>query len=368
MTYALAWRTPNEVFMAADSAMTTRGENITPMTQESSFGEGHFVDDQRSVVVEERVVKLFLRNNVAITFAGSYRLAINIITSIYDHLGSEMSPRAALEAALFTHRFPQGETVQLAIGYFDTQPRLISFNSNGDLLIREDEQIVQIGNPLPVHRNLSENWIRDVAYEADAEAGMRLSALLGVFQSYTIFSPQMERGIGGSFSGLYVDSQGGRWQPDILFIEYGSERGKIVSTCFRHNCLVVNSPTIGQSRCLMSYTLPADMRLLLGQTQKAIEKGRKLRLNAEYEYVVIFHAGKVNITLIEMQRNRKHTLIWLQPLTEERRSGLQLTIFPALKKILNRTEPGLFVAHFAKSKVKSIPEHIIDRSEINENT
>ncbi len=361
MTYALAWKSDSEVFLAADTALTSPPDPLNFHVVESSFGQAHVLNEQEDARVEERVVKLFLRKNIGITFAGSYGLAIRVATSFYERIDQGDIPREALNWALFANPFPQGRTLQMVVAYHDGTPRLIAFNANHDSQISENEEIVQIGNPLPIHRQLTETWIRDVLSKIPDKPEWALSALLGIFQSYNLFSPQMERGIGGAFCGLLIDGNGGRWQPDILFIEYGGATEKHVSTCFRHDCLVINSPTIGRSRCMCSFLPPQTQAFMYEQAQKAVAKGKRLNRNEEYEYIVFLGVESVTVTLIEMRRNTKHALVWLKHFKGEGGEGTQLHIFPALREIISRTETGLTVIQFVESKIKNIPENRIVR-------
>lgn len=365
MTYALGWKSDSEVFLAADTALTSPIDAMGFHTVESSFGQEHVLNDQEEERVEERVVKLFLRNNIGITFAGSYALAIRVAASFYEKIEQEENPREALNWALFANPIPKGKDLQLVVAFHDGAPRLISFNVQHDGQIREDEQLVQIGNPLARHRQLTETWINDVILTAAGEPALNLSALLGILQSYNLFSPQMERGIGGAFCGLYIDQSGGKWQPDILFVEYGGAREKNVSTCFRHDCLVINSPTIGQSRCLCSFVPPQTQAYMYGQALKAVVKGKRLHRNEEYEYVVFLSVEHMTVTLIEMARHTKHALIWLKHIKDGAREGTQMSFFPGLREIASRTETGLTIIPYVEPNIKHIPDNRITRRDIS---
>ncbi len=365
MTYALAWKSESEAFLAADTALTSAPDPKTQNITQSSFGQDHVVNEEGKKV-EERVVKLFLKKNIGVVFAGNYSTALEIIGSFYEEIDRGKNPTDSLNEALFKNVIPSGKTVQLAIAYYDQGPKILSFNANHDFQIKEEERI-QIGNPLPIHRKLSEDWFKDINSKINGRPSLNLTAFLGVFQSYNLFSPQMERGIGGAFCGLYIDKSGGRWQPDILFIEYGGDAEKLVSTCFRHDCLVVSSPVIGQSRCLVSFLPSQTQAFLLGQAKKAVEKGKKLYKSAEFEYIVILGVKSVTVTVIEMRRNLKHVFIWLAHYVDRgrNRDGLKIAMFPKLKEIILNPESKLTVIDYIKSDVKEIPEEKILRKHIS---
>jgi len=364
MTYALAWKTKSEVFLAADTALTSVPDPRTAHVTESSFGQKHVSHERQDRKVEERILKLFLKKNIGLTFAGSYGLALRVVSSFFEEIDKNKSPREALDSALFINRIRDGESLQLVIGYFDDEPRILSFNMDGDFKVQEDARLVQIGNPLPVHKGLTNTWIADVSSKIIHNPEAHLSALLGIFQSYNLFSPQMERGIGGAFCGLYVDQTGGHWQPDILFMEYGGQREKHVSTCFRHDCLVINSPTIGQSRSFTNFLPPQTQDYAYAQARKAVVKGDRLHRRAEYEYIVMLAVETLTVTVIEMQRKLQHALIWLKHIANETGEGTRVSIFPKLRKIMSDTGTGLTVVSYIKPNIKSIPKDKITTRDI----
>ena len=356
MTYSLAWKTKHEVFLSADTAITTQrkiGENLTLNRLESSFGQAHVLDETEGKKVEESIVKILLKKNVGATFAGNFPLAIRVLTTFYKKLEDGLTVRESLNEAIFLNSpFPKEKTIQLAIGYYDKEPRLISFNATGAGEIREDETLVQLGSPSPEHKKLTEEWIPIIRNEILDNPNMQSAAMLGILQGYNLFSPQMKRGVGGAFCGLYIAKDGGKWQPDILFIEYTkSKQGKHVTTCFRHDCLVINSPVIAQSACLMTYLPPQSEDYNMGQTRKAIEKCERLYHKAEFQYAVVYNVDKINLTLVEMQRTNKHEFLWIESFKEaDGRTGKKITLFPELLAAIDRNEDGkLAIIPYMKS-------------------
>jgi|GEM_PF-3110907 hypothetical protein len=357
MTYASAWKTDKEVFLAADSAVTTTGETVDSLDVDtSSFGREHFLEVVEGRRVEERVVKIFSDNKLGVAFAGSYIHAHAIAKDIFAEIQSGKSPREALDVALFKNIIPQDRTVQLAMAYYDNGPKIINFNSREGNVIHDDQDLVQMGNPPEEFQRRAQNWIADIKNDGHI-SNEHLTLILGILQSYDLLNNIIEIGIGGAFTGLYVNESGLNWQPDILFIEYSGERDKHVGTCFRHDCLVISSPTIGQSRCFTSTFLPLDSSVLHGKVNKAIQKARKLKANAEYEYVVIMSHNNNSLTVIEMKRNKRHALLWLDTFEDGERTGISTAFFPKLKSLLNdERDNGLTYIQYRKPDIKSIPE------------
>lgn len=361
MTYALAWRTEKAVFLAADSALTTFGSDVAPDRSRSSFGEKHYKDSDRKV--EERMPKLLLRKNIGVTFAGNVSLAVQIIQTFHAEIDKGSLPKAALEWAVSIHHpHPTEQTVTLMIGYYsDHHPRLITFNSKGDHKIREDEILVQAGS-LPLrYRDFTEYSLAHILPETVFQPERHLASMLGIFQTYSMFDELMEHGVGGAFSGLFIEESGGRWQPDILFVQ----KDKLVGTCYREECFIVSSPTIGESRCLIAYLPPKTHAALQGQADRAIEQAKKVEEEACYDFIVIMNNAEKTLTLIEMQRNQRHALIWLQPFTKDGRTGTEVVYFPALQDIIQKNVFFKNIPYMLPT-MDSIPEDKITRRHVDQ--
>lgn len=367
MTYVIGWKSQNAVFLAADTALTSPPDRRTAHVTMSSFGQSHVAhNESEGLIVEERVLKLFLRRDIGLAFAGSYLLALRLAATFYESIESGANPRAALDAALFANRIQGDDVVQLAIAYHSDGPKLLSLNASArGADIVDDQDFVQLGNPLPIHRELTNKWVGDALQQIPHDSRTHLASLLGIFQSYNLFSPQMERGIGGAFCGLYVDETGGNWQPDILYVEYGGDSPKNVGICFRHNSLIINSPVIGQSRSFSNWLPPNETQsTAFTLAQKAVLKGKRLNRTAEYEYIAMIAVTNLTVTVIEMRRRLQHALIWLKYRKDEEGSGTQMTIFPQLRRLMEDTGKGLKVVSYAFPQIRRVPEQMVKRTKI----
>lgn len=360
MTYALGWRTEKAVFLAADSALTTRGSTDAPDRLRSSFGEAHYQDSSRRV--EERMPKLLLRKNIGVTFAGNVQLAVQIIQTFHAEIDKGSSPRDALQWAVgINNPQPIDRTVTIVVGYYANQhPHLLTFNSQDDHAIREDEVLVQAGSLHPDYKAFTEFSLAHILPGTVFEPERHLASMLGIFQTYSVFDQLMDQGVGGAFSGLLVDERGGRWQPDILF----ALGDKLISTCFREDCLLVGSPTIGESRCLIAYLPPKSNTELQRQASKAVEQGKKVQSEAQFDFVVMPNSEKKTLTLIEMQKKPKHAFLWLQPFTKNGRTGTSVAHFPELQDIQEREVFFNYIPYMAPV-METIPEDKIIHSHVN---
>ena len=160
----------------------------------------------------------------------------------------------------------------------------------------------------------------------------------------------MDKGIGGAFCGLYIGQDGGKWQPDILYTDYGIRQGNLVSTCFRHNCLVINSPIIGQSRCFVNNFLEISQDYTYQQALKALKKGMKIQSNAEFQYIVFMNFQNATLTLVEMKRQHKHELVWIKPFRDGSRTSTKMALFPKIQSIMKRDRTGLVIIPYKRAR------------------
>ena len=353
MTYALAWKSDSEVFLAADTALTTTSsEQLKLDLSISSFGQNNYLEEKKTRKTEEKIHKLFLKKNVGVTFAGNYRRALEVVESFYKKIDTGLSIIDSLKESLFLYPITASNNLQLIVGYYKNGPKILSFNAQNDFSIIEDQDIAQIGCPSETHKDLTEEWIDQTnnIFPIGNIAELRLTAILGILQSYNYFSPQMDRGIGGAFCGLYIGQDGGKWQPDILYTDYGIRQGKLVSTCFRHNCLVINSPTIGQSRCFVNNFLEISQDYAYQQALKAVKKGKKLQSNAEFQYIVFINFQNATLTLVEMKRQHKHELLRIKPFKDGFKTGTEIALFSKMQSIIKRDRPGLVIIPYKRAR------------------
>jgi hypothetical protein len=360
MTYVLAWKTDSGVFLAADSALTsTHLDSDRHSLKRSSFGEEHIFEADR--IVEERVLKLFLRNNIGVAIAGHYENAINIVKSFYENIAAGSLPRRALDDAVFQwYPSMRDGAVELAVAYFNDQPHLLYFNGHDAL--KDDGQVVHMGSAPPGYKQINESWLEDAPIQAGNHPDAQLAAMLGILQSHGVLNSTLQAGIGGAFAGLRVDRSGGHWQPDLLFIEDGTRR--FVSTCIRNDCMVINSTVLGESRCFLTFIPPREREFLMEQANRAIEEARDVKRSALYDYVFMMKTDVRSLTLIHMDKKLRHRLLWIVPFAVEEGSGETVRIYPLLRAIMNRTDQGIVIVPYEPPDETEVPEDRIIRKEI----
>jgi hypothetical protein len=357
MTYALGWKTENEVFLSADTAITTYSDDPELEFDVTSFGENHVADSEKKV--EERLVKLFLKDGIGLTFAGNVRLAFKIAETFYKEIESGSTPKEALQWSINLHNpRPTDKVVKIIIAYYQGgHPYLLSFNSQDDHKIREDEVLIQVGSMPKAFIESTKKWISTATLNTQHKPALHLTAMLGVFQMYSIFGNLITTGVGGAFAGLYIDEHGGNWQPDIMFIMH---RQGLVSTCFRNGCLVVNSPMLGTYRCFISCFPSGSLEVIKTQASEGLRRGVEVQREAKFDFVIIVDMKGMTLTLVEMQKNRKHELLWLKPYENAEGKGTEIATFPELLKVIEGKSQIKNIP-YSSPKIKEIPKEKIRR-------
>lgn len=329
MTYLIGWKTETSVFLAADSALTSR-RGLSLDVNFSSFGEEHLNDGQR--IVEERMPKMLMKNNIGAAFAGTVSLATDIIYTFFNEIDNGKQPLEALKWAVgICNPTPLDDrSAVVLVAYTENaHPYLLSFNANHDHVIKEEHALVQAGSMPQNYKNFTEYSLSQILPNTVFEPDKHLASMLGIFQTYGVIDDLLAHGVGGAFSGLWIDDVGGHWQPDILY----KLDDKLVSTCFREDCFLIGSPTIGQSRCLIAYIPPKSQSELLAQGQAGIAQAKDIQRNAKFDYVVMVNKKNSTIVLVEMKGNNRHELLWLDSFEREGRTGTSLVLFPLLQHI-----------------------------------
>ena len=226
MTYCCGWQSNSAAFVIADAAVTSPG--ITKPEDRTSFGELHAQGVDRCV--EEAALKVNPIGCTAVTFAGS-SMAGRLIEEYFAlELNAGVSPSAALEKVLDSSDLRNLRSkVQLIAAYHDEgHPRLISWNAGGNGAVLGHFHIVQVGSVEDVYRRIT-NYLLGRVRKLNLDPTRELVNALALCQSYGSFFYLMEQGIGGVFSGAYVDASGFHWQPDILYVRLdGSQSPEIL--------------------------------------------------------------------------------------------------------------------------------------------
>lgn len=318
MTYCLGFKTDNAAFVVADAVGTIRGGDVALINPVSSFGETHIARDDR--IVEERCLKVMNFKVATFAFAGDYHRGQPFAEAYQAALKAGLPPEVAFQrAANSIVPLPTNKALRAVTAFFDGSPRLFSFNARGDQGIHEEEKIVQLGS-LPDDSTAFRFSESLGHYVAEHRHGMSplnlLVGALGVCQSYCIHDGLLDRGVGGAFSGQVAMKDGVRWQPDIEYVKYSSQklRGEAPGEPGDATAVVVRGDTLftaswdGKPRLQgINYRLSTESDAEFGaRTKKGKEEFLRFVERGEVAYTTLLDVDQRSIVVVEMPRGRLH--------------------------------------------------------------
>lgn len=313
MTYCLGCVDGNAAYLIADSAVTS-GEK--PQSERTSFGERHHHDSKASV--EERALKIFDLGSAALTFSGNVDLGYSFIEIVHKVLAAGEGPERAFQVGAQSVSSPTSSAalqVMMAT-YSEEGPKLTSYNERGDGLIREKRDLVQFGIVGPENIDFVPNLV-SLAGPRTPDAAAKLAVLLGNIQSFSVRDCFMEqRGIGGVFTGLFIDSRGISWQSDMAYLLVNDEvllggdasnlKGHCISSIVRDNILVVRSPFSGGATGFTnSPDGTLDRQACIERSNEIAHEIHKLETEGRFDYVALIHTIRPIAAIVEMRKNRQ---------------------------------------------------------------
>jgi hypothetical protein len=314
MTYVVAWKHRDSVFIVADAATTKRAVG-SPSSPRSSFGEAHIA--KHDEVVEESAFKLFRWKNVAVSCAGDLGPILEFARRLDGHLTKRVPPWMALVAARAETKVPADKNFEaVAAVRFLGGSRLARLAKDGEWL-PSDDTIVHLGSP-PVHlMSIVHTTIGD-ARRADKTPEVQLACVLASCQSLTVQQGLLEQGAGGAFSGLIFDRRGPRWQPDLAYLVLdpqgftdtpvlppANDVALYVSCVIRNDVLVVNSQAKSGTVAFVSPLTDLNNASVRQGVRDAFDKASAVRLKCAFEFVAIISTRWPLTAVVETrQQNR----------------------------------------------------------------
>jgi hypothetical protein len=310
MTYCVASKGDFSVVMAADSART--GDE-PPRMRHSSFGEPHgpLDADGPQRFVQEGKLKIEVIGDCAVTYAG----AVHEIDPFIQEFKLWKRDRPALAAFKETAAAQPPCTSQIILGYVDDgEPKIATFNSRLDGQVEDDVDFAEFGNLDEMHRKLTKTYLTAFAEQSNDPIQILVNTL-ALLQSYGIHNYLISDGVGGGFCGVALNHAGVHWQPDILYLVANEELTTVgmVGSFARDNlwCLFSSMGEAGSVVFGHEREEEATEKLtdFIGQMEDKHDGGR-------FEYICVLSLKPHSIVVIEMQENRHHRLIYVDPLRD----------------------------------------------------
>lgn len=346
MTYCLGWKSGRYIYLIADAVVTS---SVRPRTARTSFGELHTESPSRNV--EETALKIINTTNAAFSFAGSTKVGYSFIDSFESASRAGQPVREAFRTAIVSNTpFQQGFSVSMLCAFSEKGSQcLTSFNADNDLRCVEhkDGDIVQLGSLMGgVIEQLSEEYIKKIG-QVHLDGEFMLTCAMALCQSYGLRANLIQFGVGGSFSGGFLDEAGFHWQPDIGYQVYAAggnvpmSTSEGVSAIVRDDVLVVRSTLADGPPRLFSHAKGESLDSIRNRAKKADDECLELLRAQQLEYLVFLNSHFPIVAVIQMNRKIEHRNVVLHPLGTPSTSGratFTASVSPSLHAILAGSE------------------------------
>jgi hypothetical protein len=313
MTIVVGWNSGSEVYLCADSVMSSRRPLVN---NQSSLGERHF--DEDGWTAQEAVLKIYRYENAGLGIStGDARAAIELAENV-EHLqamGSE--PEQSFRNAITSSSSPGLIPPHcLAFGYLKgNTPTLLAFNQNGTGELQEVPDFVSFGS-VSMPSDVFVPFLQDVcAYESDPE--VRLLSCMGALQQFSVRETWMERGVGGVYSGLVVTEGETKYQPDTLVIVQpfrimpNTSNSYAITARVRNDFLFVESPMIGGWHGFGYARYGETQRVARERARRAYNAAQELeRIIVDYAMIIATDVPKVII--VKMSRSTANSHLHLR--------------------------------------------------------
>lgn len=324
MTFILGFKTATTAFLAADAAVTMPEEQLDQRTpRDSVFGEYHHLHNVTDGSMKhEGYPKIRYLPNAAAAFAGPVHIWEEVANRIERRCVEEgLSALDALKCVVETTPLDISQKIGIALACYDgNEPTIVSWNHEGSqcILHHAHGAPCMIGSvPSRSERECDfftvvtdrvlQTLLKGVSLGLIGDGAAVLACILGHLQRFGI-SPVidlMAKGIGGTYSGTWVDRSGVHQQPDTLYQILDGQNNFTVGTIAREKCLVASR----EDHTVLFYYL------LRGESAESARQ-RTSRLTSEtlpqvgrsfaWDFVVVISVKPLpSVTVIETKRKQR---------------------------------------------------------------
>ena len=248
MSHIAAWKAHGVVYIVGDTATTLLSptpEQVAKLSREStSFSERNISEPTK--LVFEGTLKIINLGQLVVAFAGDIDTANCMVEAICDHLRDQQTPRAAFERAVlgFVPISREREVALIAAYPSEDKSTLLVFNESGQQHVTEvhEGHLTQIGNLPELERSFTRHFLKST-YFIQEEPSRILITAMAAMQSYGLRSTLLENGVGGTFTGVYVDADGVSWHEDVLImlVDTAETPSGLITIAVRGNALISQS-------------------------------------------------------------------------------------------------------------------------------
>ena len=313
MTFILGCKTATTAFLAADAALSAPEELLPHKTPRNSvFGEYHQIHNVTDGRIKyEGYPKIRRLPNAAVAFAGPVAVWEEVATCIERSCIEEgRNPVDSLRYVTSSTPLDRISQVGVVLAYYDGNgPTIVSWNHEGSRRIEEHTALCMIGNVGDAEHDAfvgGVNTLFECLLTSKLLDGASLLAcILGHLQRSSLDHDLMTRGIGGTYSGVWIDRSGVHPQPDILYAMLLPAHGfvRTVGTIARDDCLYASSGPSGHS-IIFSYPRYGESAELMRQRVAQFEFETLPPLQWDF-FSIVSGRPMPGLTIMELKRNQK---------------------------------------------------------------
>lgn len=219
MTYCMAWKFNDSIYMAGDSAATMPGE---PFAKISSTGQ--IQKDNRGVRVEELALKIApISSRCTIGMAGNAKVCVDVAKFLKDNYHYGFTIKQLLEMAVGSLGPLQGKCHLLIGQYVDDNAYLYKWKSECPHELSEVKGFADIGSADRYTKALMKYMVVNYICKMPLSQFI-LPFATGLLVSHSAHANLIGSGVGGCITGLVLTQTGYEWQPDTTYIFYGKDQ------------------------------------------------------------------------------------------------------------------------------------------------
>jgi len=146
----------------------------------------------------------------------------------------------------------------------------------------------------------------------------------------------MDIGVGGHFTGAFIDATGGHWHPDTIYMLYSSNDlnapMKCISSAVRENVVAIGSSVTRDTRCFADEISPPEIR---AWKRKWLPDVMHLCKKGKCTYIVFLDTCYWRVVMVEMAGENQHKHLLFHPTSRKRRTG-NMDMSPYLVNLLTQ--------------------------------
>lgn len=236
MTYCVAWKYNNNIYMVGDSATTRSGD---PLTGTTSIGQ--LQKNDQNMTVEESALKIVpVSPHCVIAMAGDVRSCIKMATFIRDNYQQELPLNSLLKMAITSIGPLTGECHLLIGQHLNGVAELHEWRSNDYEKLIDIIEFSDIGSADYYTKTFTKDIITKYICPIQQPLFM-LPFATGLLMSHSAHANLIKSGVGGCVFGIELSSKGYQWQPDTTYLFYRKDLtiSDAVVTAVRNDSAVV---------------------------------------------------------------------------------------------------------------------------------